>query len=199
MNLEFAKARLKALENSNLELDYIDTALVYDKLDAKQYSNLVVFIGEAPGANEAKLGRPFCGIAGANLSKLLSIANLNRDSYYITNAFAFRPLSKTKTANRPPSKQELEFGALWLCSELDIIKPKMIVALGDKAHSALCALPNKTLSDGFVKLERHGINSVDSVAIARTFHPSPLVYNMPIKRKALEQFFQSLGGFLATN
>lgn len=198
MNLEFAKARLNAINSSGIDLSCIDQSLVYDKLKDEANSRLTIFVGEAPGANEAKLGKPFCGIAGANLLKLIEIANLKRDNYYLANAFPFRPLSKTN-ANRPPNRYELEFGAVWLHKEIDAIKPKMIVALGDKAYNALCQSFDLAMANAFKKLQRHEIIKLNDVlCIARTFHPSPLVYNMPQKRNSLEDFFQKLGGILGT-
>ncbi len=85
----------------------------------------IVFIGEAPGENEAKTGRPFCGRAGKILDELLASIDLPRESVYITNIVKDRP-----PKNRDPEFEEIELYAPFLDRQLEVIKPKIICTLG---------------------------------------------------------------------
>lgn len=85
----------------------------------------VVFIGEAPGRNEALTGRPFCGSAGKILDQLLESIELKREEVYITNIVKDRPPN-----NRDLLPDEIEAYAPFLERQLEIIEPKLIVTLG---------------------------------------------------------------------
>ncbi len=85
----------------------------------------IMFVGEAPGRNEAKTGKPFCGAAGKVLDKLLNHVKLSREEIYITNIVKDRP-----PENRDPTPHEIEVYGPFLDQQIEIIKPKVIVALG---------------------------------------------------------------------
>lgn len=85
----------------------------------------IMFIGEAPGKNEAQTGRPFCGAAGKILDELLDSISLNRKKVYVTNIVKDRP-----TLNRDPSAEEIELYAPFLDRQINIIQPKAIATLG---------------------------------------------------------------------
>jgi uracil-DNA glycosylase family 4 len=85
----------------------------------------IMFIGEAPGKNEAATGKPFCGVSGKVLDELLSHINLDRQSVYITNIVKDRP-----TNNRDPKAGEIELYAPFLDRQIEIMKPKVVVTLG---------------------------------------------------------------------
>ena len=85
----------------------------------------VMFIGEAPGKNEAQTGRPFCGAAGKLLDELLASIDTPRDSVYVTNILKDRPPD-----NRDPLPEEIKVYAPFLDQQIDIIKPKVIATLG---------------------------------------------------------------------
>ncbi|HLA43273.1 MAG TPA: uracil-DNA glycosylase, partial [Aggregatilineales bacterium] len=85
----------------------------------------IMFVGEAPGANEAKQGRPFCGAAGRVLDELLESINLNREEVYITNILKDRP-----PENRDPLPEEIELYAPFLYEQISIIQPEVIATLG---------------------------------------------------------------------
>ncbi len=85
----------------------------------------IMFIGEAPGKNEAATGRPFCGTAGRILDELLDSIQIKREDIYITNIIKDRP-----PMNRDPSPEEIKMYAPFLDRQINIIKPKVIVALG---------------------------------------------------------------------
>jgi DNA polymerase len=86
----------------------------------------IVFIGEAPGKNEALSGRPFCGRAGKILDELLEEAGLRREDVYITNIVKDRPPN-----NRRPTNKEVEIYSPFLIRQLEIIQPKVVVTLGN--------------------------------------------------------------------
>jgi uracil-DNA glycosylase family 4 len=85
----------------------------------------IVFIGEAPGKNEAETGQPFCGPAGKILDELLGSVNIKRRDVYITNIVKDRP-----PGNRDPLPQEIAAYTPFLVRQLEIIKPQVIVPLG---------------------------------------------------------------------
>lgn len=85
----------------------------------------IMFIGEAPGANEAKTGVPFCGASGRVLDDLLKSIDLDRKDVYITNVVKDRP-----PKNRDPHKGEIELYTPYLVRQIDIIQPKVFATLG---------------------------------------------------------------------
>lgn len=85
----------------------------------------IMFIGEAPGKNEALTGRPFCGAAGKVLDKLLDSIKLERKDVYITNIVKDRPPD-----NRDPYPEEIEAYAPFLDRQINIIQPRVIATLG---------------------------------------------------------------------
>ncbi len=88
-------------------------------------SSKIMFIGEAPGKNEAKTGKPFCGSAGRLLDELLGHVGLVRNDIFITNIVKDRP-----PKNRDPLPEEIEIYSSFLDEEIDLIKPKVIATLG---------------------------------------------------------------------
>lgn len=85
----------------------------------------IMFIGEAPGKNEAVTGRPFCGAAGKILDELLASIGVDRKEVYVTNIVKDRP-----PMNRDPLPDEIEFYAPFLDRQIEIIKPEIIATLG---------------------------------------------------------------------
>jgi len=85
----------------------------------------IMFIGEAPGRNEAKSGRPFFGAAGKVLNQLLDHIGMQREDIYITNIVKDRPEN-----NRDPKPEEIKIYGPFLDKQIEIIQPKIIVALG---------------------------------------------------------------------
>ncbi len=85
----------------------------------------IIFVGEAPGRNEAKTGKPFCGSAGRVLDELLKLVSIKRENVYITNIVKDRP-----PKNRDPFPDEIEMYAPFLDRQIEIIQPKIIATLG---------------------------------------------------------------------
>lgn len=136
----------------------------------------IVFVGEAPGQNEAKQGRPFCGAAGKILDELLSSININRDAVYITNIVKDRP-----PENRDPTPAEIECYAPFLDRQLELIKPKAIVTLG--RYSMVYIMKKFDLELDLEPISvAHGKKyeataSFGTIAIVPQYHPAAAIYN----------------------
>jgi uracil-DNA glycosylase len=136
----------------------------------------VLFIGEAPGAKEDELGRPFVGAAGNFLDEMLASIDLARDRVYITNIVKYRPPS-----NRDPLPQEIKQFMPYLKSQIDIIKPKLIVFLG--RHAMNVFLPELRIS------QVHGRTLRKSGQVyLPLYHPAAALYNGGMRATLLEDF-----------
>lgn len=113
-----------ALKSSPLYTERVKNG-AYPVIGEGDHNAKIMFIGEAPGKNEAETGRPFCGAAGRVLDELLASIDLPRSSVYITNIVKDRP-----TNNRDPLPDEIEIYSPFLDRQIDIIKPKVIATLG---------------------------------------------------------------------
>lgn len=195
-------AVLKAMDAS-LDFSQIDATAVYDRTLEHKSSHPIVIIGEAPGANEVLQRTPFVGMAGKNLSKLIAGAGLSRESdFLITNAFPFRTFQEGVSGikNRTPDTRELRAGAALLKSELEILRPRMILLLGGSAKKAFLKLDDRTMTRCVKHMPNHSFQKVQSdmgfdTIIGISFHPSPLVFNMKQKRESLTHFFGELKNF----
>lgn len=139
----------------------------------------VLFIGEAPGKNEAESGRPFCGRAGKILDGLLETAGLERDDVYITNIVKDRP-----PKNRRPTQMEVSIYTPFLIRQLKIIHPKIIVTLGKTAADfAFEELDGKKEFSSFKDMEGKvfeiEINSYRAL-LYPLYHPAYAIYQRTI-------------------
>jgi uracil-DNA glycosylase family 4 len=135
----------------------------------------LVCVGEAPGAKEDETGRPFVGQAGQLLTKILEAIDLTREQVFICNVLKHRP-----PGNRNPRPEEVEACSPYLIRQLELIKPKVIVAFGTFAAQTL--LNSKTPIGqlrGFVH-KYHGI------PLVVTYHPAALLRNPGWKRPTWE-------------
>jgi DNA polymerase len=144
----------------------------------------VMFIGEAPGEQEDKQGRPFVGQAGKMLDELLKTIGLARTDVYISNVVKYRP-----PGNRDPTDEEKAACMPWLQLEIAAIRPAVIVPLGRHA-----------LGHFFVKgsiSAMHGKPQklTDNVTVFPIYHPAAALHN-PGLRQALADDFLALGAFL---
>ena len=96
------------------------------------YNSEIIFIGEAPGRSEDKVGEPFVGAAGKKLSDALEYAEISREAVYITNVVKCRPPN-----NRVPTVNEKESCRDYLESEIALIKPKVICIMGNTAYQSI--------------------------------------------------------------
>jgi len=167
---------------------------VYDPYLDEKRENPIMIIGEAPGANEVKEKQPFVGMAGKNLDYLISISKYDRKKdILITNAFPFRTYEGNK--NRTPKANELKEGAKLLLQEIEIVKPRLILLLGNSAIKSFSYLPIPNAKD-VKKFERNSINKFDfpfySTYVGVTFHPSPISFNRKDIKEALKSFFKEI-------
>ncbi|HEY7285662.1 MAG TPA: uracil-DNA glycosylase [Vicinamibacterales bacterium] len=135
----------------------------------------LMFVGEAPGADEDIQGVPFVGRAGQLLTKIIEAINLKREDVYIANVIKCRP-----PGNRNPEQDEVETCEPFLFQQVDIIKPKVIVALGTFAARALL----RTL-DPISRL-RGRVYDYRGAKLIPTFHPAYLLRNPSSKREVWE-------------
>lgn len=137
----------------------------------------VCLIGEAPGEKEDEAGRPFVGKAGKQLNEFLNISGIRREEVYITNAVKFRPTSEGKKGlvNRTPTKKEIEAFRPFLMKELELLKPEIIVTLG---NTPLFAVTGENLRIGDVHgtfVKRGGLT------LYPMYHPASVIYNRALK------------------
>jgi DNA polymerase len=135
----------------------------------------LMFVGEAPGADEDQQGEPFVGRAGQLLTKIIEAIDLKRQDVYIANVIKCRP-----PQNRNPEPDEVETCELFLFQQIDVIKPKVIVALGTFAARALL----RTL-DPISRL-RGRVFEYRGAKLIPTFHPAYLLRNPSSKREVWE-------------
>jgi len=135
----------------------------------------LVCVGEAPGATEDATGRPFVGQAGGLLTKILSAVKLTREEVFITNVIKHRP-----PGNRNPMADEIAACSPYLVRQLELIKPKVIIAFGTFAAQTL--LETKT---PIGKL-RGLVHQYHGIPLVVTYHPAALLRNPAWKRPTWE-------------
>lgn len=138
----------------------------------------IMFVGEGPGADEDKLGRPFVGAAGQLLDRILAAAGLLRQDVYIANVVKCRP-----PANRVPHREEIEACLPLLQGQIELIDPPIIVCLGSVASRALIR------PDFAITRERGYWYELDNRLVMPTFHPAALLRD-PGKKKAVWEDIQ---------
>ena len=131
------------------------------------------FCGEAPGPEEEEAGEPFVGPAGELLNKIISVMGLSRESVYLGNVVNFRPRHERAYGNRPPTSEELNFCLPYLRAQLEIIKPKIVVALGKTATDGLLG-PDPQRRLGQMRGNWH---EYEGIPMMVTYHPSYLLHN----------------------
>ncbi len=165
---------IQQLKEDVLKSDYAQKKLVFG--EGKQNAKICM-VGEAPGGDEEKQGRPFVGKAGQNLSSFLNVVGLKREEIYITNVVKFRPTNvspKTgKFVNRPPKKTEIAFFLPYLMKELALIQPEMIVTLGNVPLKAITGDECASIGD------MHGAmaKTKDGYQLFPLYHPAAIIYN----------------------
>jgi uracil-DNA glycosylase family 4 len=164
----------------------IDFTDVIDPCIEQKRDNPIMIIGEAPGKKEVELKSPFVGKAGENLNYLIKLSGLDRfRDFLITNAFPFRTYENNK--NRTPSANELKIGAELLKKEIEIVKPSLILLLGNSAIKAFSYIYKDVKN-----LKKCGVYEINEYKIGVCFHPSPLAFNRKDIREDLEVFFNNL-------
>ena len=135
----------------------------------------LMFVGEAPGADEDEQGIPFVGRAGQLLTKIIEAIGLTRDDVYIANVIKCRP-----PQNRNPEPDEVETCEPFLFRQIDVIKPKVIVALGKFGAQTLLR------TDAPISRLRGRVHDFRGAKLIPTFHPAYLLRNPASKREVWE-------------
>jgi uracil-DNA glycosylase len=149
----------------------------------------LMFVGEAPGADEDIQGEPFVGRAGELLTKIIQTMGYQRSDVYIANVLKCRPdLPPGASGNRQPTPAEMRTCLPYLRQQIDLIRPKVMVALGATAMRGLfgAAEPMKQLRGRWY--------AFNLIPVMATFHPSYLLRNQALteKRKVWEDMLQVL-------
>jgi DNA polymerase len=173
---------LNRVYKSKLQEHFEDEVqLVYGdgNLDSK-----IVLVGEAPGKTEVEQGKPFVGQAGKNLEEFITILGIRREDLYITNVVKFRPTKVNpdtgRESNRPPTREEIRISTDFIENELSVIKPGLVVSLGNVALR--CILKDDKITIGIV----HGSSISVKFAGAEfmlfpLYHPASIIYNRALK------------------
>ncbi|MBY0232520.1 MAG: uracil-DNA glycosylase [Gemmataceae bacterium] len=135
----------------------------------------VCFVGEAPGADEDRTGIPFVGAAGQLLDRILAASGLKRDEVGIVNVLRCRP-----PGNRKPEPDEAANCEEWLTKTLELMRPKLLVALGGSATKFLLGVET-----GITRLRGRWLEW-RGIPVLCTFHPSYLLRNPDAKRDVWE-------------
>jgi DNA polymerase len=147
----------------------------------------LMFVGEAPGADEDEQGEPFVGRAGELLTKIIQTMGLTRESVYIANILKCRPDTPGQgSGNRKPTPEEMQTCIPYLHEQIDLIRPRVIVALG---ATAVDGLLGKTM--GITKL-RGNWRTYRGIPLMPTYHPAYLLRNQALseKRRVWEDMLQ---------
>lgn len=138
----------------------------------------LMFVGEAPGADEDAQGEPFVGRAGQLLTKIIETMGLKRGDVYIANILKCRPdMPRGSFGNRPPTPEEMKTCLPYLLEQIDIIQPRVLVALGATAVEGLLGM-RSSMS------RLRGIwHEFNSTPLMITYHPAYLLRNQAPSEK----------------
>ena len=186
------KGEVLNLKESPLYLERIKNR-VFPVIGEGSHYAKIMFIGEAPGKNEAATGRPFCGAAGKILDELLTLVGIDRKDIYITNIVKDRP-----PFNRDPLPPEIEIYGPLLDRQIEIIQPEVIATLG---RFSMDYIMRKFGLDTQLKSisQMHGrVFDAEApfgkIKIVPLYHPAASIYNREL-RSTLEKDFQMLKDF----
>lgn len=139
----------------------------------------IMFVGEAPGADEDMVGEPFVGKAGQLLTKIIETMGLRRSDIYIANVLKCRPnMPPGESGNRKPTPAEMATCKPYLLQQIEIIQPRVIVALGGTAVEGLLG-EDKV----FITKLRGTWKEFHGIPVMPTFHPSYLLRNQALSEK----------------
>ena len=172
--LEELRKRINSIKNCDLKKSA--TNLVFS--DGNPFAKIMI-VGEGPGANEDKEGKPFVGRAGKLLDKMLAAIKLNRKNVYISNVVNFRP-----PMNRRPTDEEIKKYLPFLNKHIELINPKILLLLGGTALNAL--ISNEVViskARGKWTNKKFGESTVQIIA---SFHPAFLMRQPDQKKHAWE-------------
>lgn len=172
LDLDLDNLKIEALDCHKCQLDQSRTHVVFGT--GNQKADLM-FVGEAPGAEENRTGKPFVGRAGQLLTKIIQSTGLTRDDVYIANVLKCRP-----PGNRNPKSNEIEQCEPYLLRQIDLIEPKVICALGTFAAQILLR------TDERISKLRGNFYNCHGTKVMPTYHPAYLLRNPENKRQVWE-------------
>ena len=191
--------QMKAIRDEILTLkesplfEYRTTNKYFPVIGEGSHDAKIMFVGEAPGRNEAKTGKPFCGAAGKVLDQLLGHVGIVRESVYVTNIVKDRP-----PENRDPTTREIEVYGPFLDRQIEIIKPQVICALGRYAMGYIMKKFDLELQlEPIGKAHGKAYPTTDSYGdldIVVLYHPCVAVYN-PHNLPNLKKDFEILAKY----
>ena len=168
---------------------------VYPVIGEGNHYAEIMFVGEAPGKNEAATGRPFCGASGKILDGLFAAVGLKREDFYVTNIVKDRP-----PMNRDPLPEEIALYASFLDRQIEIIQPKVIAALGRYSMGYL--MKKFKLESQMQSISRiHGQifpveSSYGKIIFMPLYHPAVALYDGRMK-ETLKKDFEVLKNLLS--
>ncbi len=200
MKLEEKTEELRKIKEE--VVNFKDSPLYADRIKNKVYPVIgegshdaeIMFIGEAPGKNEAATGRPFFGAAGKILTKMLEEVGISREDVYITNIVKDRP-----PQNRDPLPDEIEAYGPFLDRQIDIIQPKVLATLG--RFSMQYIMSKFGLEFEILPISQmHGKSfeakaSYGKITIIPFYHPAASIYNQHL-RSVLQEDFKILRDYV---
>lgn len=198
--MDFKTEKLKEIKDEILDLKesslytYRTENNYFPVIGEGNHDASIVFIGEAPGENEAKTARPFCGASGRILDELLASIDLDRKSVYVTNIVKDRP-----PGNRDPLPSEIALYGPFLMRQIEIIQPKVIATLG--RFSMQWVLEQfKSESAGGAISKLHGqlipvTTGYGETMVIPLYHPAVALYKASEKEN-LKKDFQVLKKFI---
>ncbi len=143
----------------------------------------VMLVGEAPGAEEIRLSRPFVGKAGKNLDEFLKALSLTRSEIYISNVVKFRPYqvsARGTLSNRPPKKEEIACMLPHLLREIEAVAPKVVVTLGNVPLKSLTGDSRIVIGTCHAQCMRARARTHD-YTLFPLYHPASIIYNPALK------------------
>lgn len=146
-----------------------------------------MFVGEAPGADEDRLGEPFVGAAGELLTKIIKAMGFSRETVYIANILKCRPDTPGQSfGNRRPTPEEMATCRPYLLTQIELVRPRVLVALGASATTGLLGL-----TESITRL-RGNWQTFRGIPVMPTYHPSYLLHKPDNreKRKVWEDMLQ---------
>lgn len=180
-SIEELKGLVEKFEGCGLKFNAKSTVFGQGECDAE-----VMIIGEAPGADEDRLGAPFVGKSGHLLDKMLFSIGMSREDVYITNVLPWRP-----PGNRTPTDGEIAVCLPFLKRQIELIKPKVIILLGGSAANSVLE-NNEPISKIRGRWFEYVLPDKTIVNVLATFHPAFLLRNSAQKSKAWSDFLRLL-------
>lgn len=171
-----------ALNTSSLYLERIKNKY-FPVIGEGNHSAEIMFVGEAPGENEAKTGRPFCGRAGKVLDDLLASVGIARKDVYVTNIVKDRP-----PGNRDPYPDEIAIYAPFLDRQIEIIKPKVVATLGRFSMQYVMNRFGLEWELAPISVLHGQVLQTPNFKLIPLYHPAAAIYNQHLLGTLKEDF-----------